>query len=234
MEKNGTTLYELDIENSNRIRALKDIHRNERCFIIGTGPSLNETPLDLIEDEISFGCNDLYLGFNEFNIRPQYWAATDRRIASILEDLLHLNTTLFLGGDTIEPFLKRANEQHEANVILIRNLLPHMFVSPFPFSEDLVKGAHNGWTITCDIMLQAAWYMGFNEIYLLGCDWDYRNQSHFYDNIKNTNDSRFYYLTKISYEICKKVFEDDDKKIFNATPNSKLDVFEKVNLIDII
>ena len=58
----------------------KDIHKGQRCFIIGTGPSLNKTNLSLLKDEICFGVNTLYKGLEKFGLKCQYWAVGDDTI----------------------------------------------------------------------------------------------------------------------------------------------------------
>ena len=102
------------------------------------------------------------------------------------------------------------------------------------FSQDITRGTYNGWTIVCDIPLQVALYMGFLEVYLLGCDWDFTKQSHFYDKIKNTCDGHFLEFSKLSYRICKKHYESKGSKIINLTPNSKLDVFDHSTIEEIL
>jgi len=221
-------------QNTSKILELKNIHEGDRCFILGNGPSLNKTDFNLIRNEYLFGCNKLYLGFDKFGISPQYYAITDPKITKYLNDLLNLDTILFIGGSCIPAYLQIEQKEWNANPILIWDIKPYMFDESHSFSKNLIKGAHNGWTIITDIMLQVAWWLGFIEIYLLGCDWDFVVQSHFYDNKKNTNHPLFHERTKISYEVCKRVFESDNKKIYNATPDSKLNVFERVNLEDII
>jgi hypothetical protein len=48
-----------------RLAALKDVHRGERCFIIGNGPSLKKTDLSRLSGEFTFGMNRFYLLFDE-------------------------------------------------------------------------------------------------------------------------------------------------------------------------
>ena len=43
-----------------RLAALKDIHKGQRCFIMGNGPSLKNTDLSKLRNEITFGLK-LYL-----------------------------------------------------------------------------------------------------------------------------------------------------------------------------
>ena len=48
-----------------RLGALQDIHKGERCFIIGNGPSLKQTDLTKLKNEYTFGLNRIYLAFPE-------------------------------------------------------------------------------------------------------------------------------------------------------------------------
>ncbi len=56
-----------------RLGELKDIHRGQRCFIIGNGPSLKQTDLSLLKDEFTFGMNRIYLGFPEMGFQTTYF-----------------------------------------------------------------------------------------------------------------------------------------------------------------
>ncbi|GAH32608.1 unnamed protein product, partial [marine sediment metagenome] len=79
------------MENIRRIEDLKDIHRGERCFVIATGPSLLKTDFSLIKDEILFGVNTFYRGFDEFGINKcDYYAVSDVIVLSgIYKDVLN-------------------------------------------------------------------------------------------------------------------------------------------------
>lgn len=41
----------------NKIKKFNNIHKNDRCFIIGTGPSLKTDDLEQLVNEITFGAN---------------------------------------------------------------------------------------------------------------------------------------------------------------------------------
>jgi hypothetical protein len=81
--------------------------------------------------------------------------------------------------------------------------------------------------------------MGFQTAYLLGCDCDY-SQSHHFDNRRTikkeapvmTTDAGKNRVFK-GYEICKRAYEKDGRKIYNSTVGGKLEVFERVSLEDI-
>ncbi len=57
-------------ESIRQLAALKDIHRGERCFIIGNGPSLKQTDLSRLKDEFTFGMNRFYLMFPSWGSPP--------------------------------------------------------------------------------------------------------------------------------------------------------------------
>ena len=51
--------------------------RDKKCFIVGTGPSLSETPLHLLNDHVTIGVNlILHSGFV-----PNYLCVSDREMA---------------------------------------------------------------------------------------------------------------------------------------------------------
>ena len=57
------------------LAAFRDIHRGERCFIIGNGPSLNQTDLARLEGEYTFGMNRIYLLFPELGFQTSYYVS---------------------------------------------------------------------------------------------------------------------------------------------------------------
>jgi hypothetical protein len=50
-------------------------HKEERCDIIGNGPSVNKIDLSFLKDEIAFGMNRIYLGFEKYDFTPTYYAS---------------------------------------------------------------------------------------------------------------------------------------------------------------
>ena len=56
----------------------KDIHKGERCFIVGKGPSLKMEDLEKIKGEYSFSVNSIVLSFADTTWRPPYYAIGDR------------------------------------------------------------------------------------------------------------------------------------------------------------
>ena len=62
-----------------KIINFKNIHQGERCFIIGNGPSLRDTPLKELNDEYTFSTNKINKIFNHTGWRPTYFSYTQGR-----------------------------------------------------------------------------------------------------------------------------------------------------------
>lgn len=214
-----------------RVIRLKDAHKGERCFILGLGPSLNKTPLHLLKDEIVFGVNGFYKKADELKVHCQYYGISDVHVwTEGKEQIVKLPTTLFLSG-----FAAYYQEQHPIDIPI-----PHYIIKEIGqnhFSKDITQGLYNGQTVIYDICLQVAYYMGFEKVYLLGCDCDYTGMHHF-DGTKANNMSggaignwdRVFH----AYRLAKQIYEEDGREIINATVGGKLEIFKRDSLENII
>lgn len=162
-------------ENVKRLRELKGMYKGKRCFIMGNGPSLKRTPLEKLENEFVWGFNRCYLLFNQINWRPTFYAAVDTLvvpdIASELNKLTKdLPETLFFF-----PVIFYFNNTltHRNNIVLFRQI--GMDTSKGPggfFSPNAANCLRVPHTVAITA-LQLSVYMGFNPIYLVGCDTSY-------------------------------------------------------------
>jgi len=221
-------------QSEERLRALKDKHKGERCFLVATGPSLNKTDFSLIKNEIIFGVNTLYKGLSRFDIKPAYYVVGDPIIFNAhAMKLLQLKTTLFLSGYAGRRFLENdALKSNNDNVILLHPL----FEQDGVFSKDIGKGVFYGGSVVF-LALQIIYYLGFDEVYLLGCDCDYSGMHRFDGSTtENLVGMAIGETEKVfsSYELYKEVFERNGRKIYNATVGGKLEVFERKKLEEII
>ena len=223
-----------------RIKSFKDIYKGERCFIVGTGPSLKKTRFDLINDEILFGVNTLFRGLEEFGINPQYYVLGDPDVFHAHhKQLLSLDTIMFLSGGPGHYFLnnkKYYSNGSKADVVPIKRLGRMTYDKDF--SRDIAKGVYSSGTVIL-LCLQIAWFMGFKDVYLLGCDCDYSGDHH-YDGRRTIKKeepvmSSEYGKQRVfkGYNICKKAFESDGRHIYNSTVKGKLEVFERKGLEEI-
>ena len=230
-----------------KLRALKNHHKDDRCFILGNGPSLTKLDLTLLKNEITFGVNSIFLLFDNMKFKPTYYVVVDNLVC---EDRMEIINSL--GGMTKLFPLDRANSlRRDANTIYFLTRF-RKDLSP-EFSTDVVKGLFGGFTVTFT-NLQLAYYMGFKEVHLIGLDHNYRYPKHYkMDKVENRpgeittleeEPNHFHpeYFGKglrwhepeidkmeNGYKLAKQLFEDDNREILNASIGGKLELFRRVD-----
>ncbi len=168
-----------------RLRAIRGIHAGETCVVVGNGPSLNETDLSLLDDQIVFASNAIFLLFDEVAWRPQYYASVDSRF---LPDRHPDVEALLRAHPEMTGFFPTVLELHDGSdeYLSTRQLLPELdnrvlFWSQArkpngthsgAFSLDATAGLIQPSTVTVTLM-QLAFHMGFSRIVLIGCDTSY-------------------------------------------------------------
>lgn len=223
----------------------EDKHKGERCFIIGTGPSLRHVDLTLLKNETVFGVNYLYKGdqINDLNIR--YYFLYDELfytdcIADTKEVFDRLPNTIFFVRTNAYNRLK-------SNGMLNNNVF---FQSCGIFQNgDLVRlDLTKNMTAPYNVILgciQTAIYMGFTDIYLLGCDFNSfasLKVEHFYDEPNSESPNRnmtlgyemkFYSMVAYHHYALEKYARRNDINICNVTENSLLDAYRRKNYTDL-
>lgn len=214
------------------IEKLKGLHKNERCFIIATGPSLRMKDLDLLAEkkEYTFGVNKVGYAYMSTKWRPTYYVGIDRRMvdSEYFSDIRPEEQSEYAFiGDESETFWQRMHKQN----VLKMHFCSEWAVGRYPkFSEDLSRKAYSGGTIVY-ICIQLAVYMGFSEIFLLGTDFTGIQEhgskyNHFYAEKELTSVS-YTDQVKAGYERAKRYADEHGIKIYNATRGGKLEIFER-------
>lgn len=169
----------------------KDIHKGKRCFILGSGPSVNEFDLTKLKDEIVIGLNSFYIHpqYKEIfsNSAPKYMLTSplhgpkdawpEERWKEMFEEheaYITKNSTLFYGLGSHKPEAKSIIEKYNlldgfdvnyyfTSVVQDEWYLPK--AKHFDFSKNLITASTSSvWGILL------ALHMGFDEIYLIGVD----------------------------------------------------------------
>jgi FkbM family methyltransferase len=152
------------------LRRLRDKYSNRsRCFIIGNGPSLNETNLDLLVDEATFGVNGIFLKFPETKFRPTFYVVDDHLVAEDWGNEINDMT----GPFKLFPIYLAYCLHEGPNTIFFNHRPRPSYPHGFDFSTDASKATYTGCTVTFTCM-QLAFYLGFKEIYLVGVDHNYQ------------------------------------------------------------
>lgn len=217
-------------ESKEVIKKFKDKHKGERCFIIGTGPSLNKTNLSLIKDEIIFGVNLLYRGYDTLGIKSTYYCLADHRIMHLYKDIAKLHEDVFLSCSAWSEFMLNMGKYKPfGNPHLIEKI-----GTGCSFSYDMSEGCYWGGTVIFDPVLQLAYYMGFDEVYLLGCDTDYSGPQQYFDSTQKNSGIPNYSHINNAYTVAKKVYDDNGKVLVNCTVGGKLEVLTRMSLEEVM
>ena len=170
-------------------KELKDIHKGDRCFIIGSGPSIKEQNLKPLRDEIVIPVNNFYVhpDFTEImsgSCQKYYMTAPthapqDRETwAKWLEEISNYvpsNTKMLFGINKYADNIKSIIDEHELfpnNEIYWYFPRANRYIEKYGFYKrylDISYLIMNAGTVSVYALIFAI-YMGFNEIYLLGID----------------------------------------------------------------
>jgi hypothetical protein len=225
--------------NRKNLKSFNNIHNGERCFIIANGPSLKYIDFSLLKNEFTIGMNRIYLMKEQNGFTPNYLACIDEKsqINQFHEEFNKLEIPCFFNFKLRNKFSKLSSQ----NFVLGK------------FSQSFAKGISkaygNGKSVTYTA-IQLAFYMGFKEVYIIGKDHSYNTVQKAGTGIKSdgNEDNHFikgYYkkgqnwdapdLTgeELAYKIARAKFEKNNRKIFDATVDGKLQVFEKIDFFSL-
>lgn len=216
----------------------KQLHQGKRCFIVGNGSSLAVNDLNKLyeQKEICFGMNGIPIIFEKTLWRPTIYVCEDDKAMDLFGDsVLCSGIENILISDASKDFLEKTKEYDNVDVF-------HMTIEDYlpdrpSFSDDIAKVLYCGYTVTY-VCIQIAVYMGFQEIYLLGIDFDYADG----DTVAVKHFAQEYHKDKkminpcrrsenlLAYQAARQYADSHGVKIFNATRGGKLDVFERMDL----
>lgn len=251
-------------------KKLKNLYYGKRCFIVGNGPSLNKNDLSKISDEIVFTVNSIVSNKNIYDkVNTDYHVFIDPLYFQMrLDNSDHKERIEVLKSINYEkkkPLCITAYEGKNAlkvyglnNQLELRYLYQHkIFIDSksikidmcrnFPISQNVIQAA-----------IFSAIYMGFKEIYLIGCDMtsifvsfecnsegkrEIKNDFHAYTYSKaemklmqencDQQDNEYilydYARTFTIFKQIKRYSERNGIKILNATEGGGLDVFKRIN-----
>ncbi|MDB1122429.1 6-hydroxymethylpterin diphosphokinase MptE-like protein [Vibrio algarum] len=235
-------------EEARRIRTFKNKFKGKRCFIVGNGPSLNKIDLTLLESEYTFGVNSIFFKTKEMGFKPTFYAVEDKHV---LDDNLNEIKKFDCEYKFFPSFYRDKTSNDGNNFYLPFDVgfyrEEHPFFEVPRFSKDVSKVVYAGQTVTY-FNLQLAFYMGFEEVYLVGMDFDYKipdsakiseatiestedDPNHFHPDYfgkgKKWHDPKLNAVL-LNYEKAKEQFELNGRKILNATDGGKLELYDRV------
>jgi len=218
-----------------RMCKMKDIHRGERGFIIGNGPSLKHTDLSRLKDEYTFGLNRIYLLFPELGFPTTYFVSiNDLVIEQCAKEIAALPVPKFIAWHANRHFQRFPDDMI---------FLYTTYTGP-QFSYDMTRRIWEGATVT-NVALQLAFYMGFEQVILIGVDHNFTSKGEANRTVvsdgedPNHFDPRYFGkgfrwqlpdldTSEIGYEKAHKAYEKAGRQVLDATVGGKLTIFPKV------
>lgn len=236
---------------TDRFNKLKEIIKatgKKRIFVLGNGPSLKKTDLDLLKDEITIGFNGIFL---HKTFKPTIHIVEDHLVA---EDRVNEIVNFDCPVKIFPSYLGYCIPPQE-NTIFLNHLPRKSFPVDTDFSDDAANISYTGGTVTYT-GLQVAASLGFEEIILIGVDASYKvenvERSTDYgtgvlesksDDVNHFDPSYFgkgyrwhdpnVHTMLQAYRKVRNYAERTGKRVVNATIGGELEVFPRVNYWDL-
>lgn len=226
------------------LKKYKKCHYGERCFIIGSGPSLTVSDLDQLKGEYTFASNKIFTVFDKTAWRPTYYVVSD---SDVMPEMYE-NSAKFDSQIRAKFFPANFRDGCSGENL---NTVFYNYIgcdvtgrTPPMFSDNMAKYLGEGFSVAY-VAIQIAVYMGFSEIYLLGLDFSWPVYQDCEGNIFENGQAkhRFYEenheedeLSIPNVELMEKAYREARKycdkhgiRIYNATRGGKLEVFERID-----
>lgn len=219
------------------IKKYRDTHVGDRCVIIGNGPSLRDTDLGLLRNEITFGLNRIYLWHDRLGFRPTYHVVVNQLVVEqCADDFRQLKSPIFTSTAS-RDFL--ADLHGVEYLTTLRG--PR-------FSRNAAHGIWEGGTVTY-VAMQLAYYMGFRKVVLVGVDHRFATKGAANMTVMSTEPDKNHFdqgyfgpgfkwqlpdleTSEVAYGLAKSAFEKSGRSIVDATVDGNLEIFPKVSLRD--
>ncbi|HEY5901285.1 MAG TPA: 6-hydroxymethylpterin diphosphokinase MptE-like protein [Anaerolineales bacterium] len=223
-------------ESRRRMAEYYNIHRGERCFIIGNGPSLRDTDLSRLRGEKTFGMNRIYLLFPELGFTTTYFAS--------INDLVIEQCAAEIAALPIPRFIAWHSNRHFQRFPRDMVFLYTTYTGP-QFAYDLTRRVWEGATVT-NVALQLAYYMGFEQVILIGVDHNFASKGDANKTVVSEGDDPNHFspayfgrgfrwqlpdleTSEIGYSLARQAYERAGRQVLDATVGGKLTIFPKVD-----
>jgi hypothetical protein len=222
-----------------RLAELKDIHKGKRAFVIGNGPSLKQTDLSKLKNEITFGMNRIYLAFPEWGFTTTYLCVTnDLVVEQFVGDINALTIPKFIAW--------RSHRHYKPDIPLAQ--LPTFVYTTYTgprFAGDVRGRVWEGATVT-NLALQLAFHMGIEKIILIGVDHNFTSRGEANKTVISQGDDPNHFMpnyfgkgvrwqlpdldtSEIGYTFAREAYRKAGREVLDATVGGKLTIFPKVD-----
>ncbi|TKX79403.1 hypothetical protein EXE53_16030 [Halorubrum sp. SD626R] len=215
-------------------------HEGERVFLVGNGPSLKDTDLDLIKDEHAIAMNRISLLYEETDWRPSYYLFASDNVRntewgaewqkSVNEAVSEPKTTSFVWDRYLDVV------DSASNLEPLHRVTERSIAETGTFSTNASQWVSKTGT-SMNIALQLAYLMGFEQIFFIGCDMNWSSTSsskndpnHFDDDYsaRIPNGELERRRMRRTHQHAYQFFQDSNRNLYNATLETLLDVYPLV------
>jgi len=218
-----------------RLAALKDRHKGQRCFLIGNGPSLKQTNLSHLKDEYTLGQNRIFMAFPDWGFSTSYFlSVNDLVVEQSAQEIQSLSMPCFVAWRA-RKWLKPQD-----NLFFI-----HTTYTGEKFARDIRERVWEGGTVTYT-SLQVAYFLGFSQVILVGVDHNYVTPGKPNATVVSQGDDPNHFDPNYfgkgfrwqlpdlvqwedAYRLARRTYEADGREVLDATVGGKLTVFPKVD-----
>ena len=226
------------------LSSFREKYKGERLFILGNGPSLKKTPLDLLQKEYTFAMNRISLVYNSTKWRPSFFLCTTTNVTRTgwnenIRESIDLGIPSFIWQE-LKSYLPTRDNVFYINCSHGTQVTEY---APDEWWSDNIENTVCKFGTSILPVLQIGMYMGFQTIYLVGCDLGFKensnpstDQNHFHSEygtpgfsaeILNKN-------MKAAHELTLRAAKRKKVEIYNATIGGELEVYSRVNFFDVI
>src|SRR3990172_4300646 len=232
----SAALHPLRFRSRKVLSALKNTQSGKRCFIIGNGPSLKTIDLGKLRNEFTFGMNRIYLLFPELGFTTTYFVS--------INDLVIEQCAGEIAALTIPKFIAWHSNRHFQHFPDDMIFLYTTYTGP-KFAHDMTRRVWEGATVT-NVALQLAFYMGFEQVFLIGVDHNFADKGAANKTVVSAGDDPNHFsanyfgkgfrwqlpdldTSEIGYRLAREAYRKAGRSVLDATVCGKLTVFPKVD-----
>lgn len=216
------------------LNRLRDCHKGQRCFIMGNGPSLRQTDLSKLRNEYTLGMNRIYLGFQDMGFSTSYYLSiNDLVVQQCAQDIQNLSMPRFVS------WRHRKWLSPQENLFFL-----HTTYTGPRFTSDITGRLWEGATVT-NIALQVAFFLGFQQVILIGVDHNYVTQGKPNTTVVSQGDDPNHFhpgyfgkgfawqlpdleTSEMGYHMARQAYQAAGRQVVDATVGGKLRIFPRV------
>jgi hypothetical protein len=225
-------------ESIRRLSEMKDIHNGKRAFIMGNGPSLKQTDLSKLKNEITFGMNRVYLAFPDWGFSTTYLCVTnDLVVEQFVDDINALTIPKFIAWRSHRHFPPQTPLSQLPIFVYTSYTGPH-------FEKNATRRIWEGATVT-NLALQLAYHMGIEKAILIGVDHNFASKGDANKSVVSQGDDQNHFLpnyfgkgitwqlpdldtSEVGYTFAREAYRKAGREVVDATVGGKLTIFPKV------